>query len=98
MDYGISSDWVFFILAICKYGCSYQHVDLPIAVCNRDGISCKPENLNRIVANKEKLLQKEFSLFYKEHQMLRAGMEELKGFKSSRYYRIYKKLKSLLNR
>jgi len=88
-NYGISGDWAFFTLAICKYNCSYQHVSAPVAVCNRDGISCQPESWNDIVQNKQKLMKKEFPLIYTEYKALQSNADELKGLRASRWVTLF---------
>lgn len=62
----IAADWAFFILAIYKYNCSYLHIDIPVSICGRDGISCTPENQHQISLEREFILNKHFSSFITE--------------------------------
>jgi glycosyltransferase involved in cell wall biosynthesis len=62
----ISADWAFFILAIYKYNCSYLHINVPISICGRNGISCLPENQHQISLERESILNKHFSSFIAE--------------------------------
>jgi glycosyltransferase involved in cell wall biosynthesis len=94
-NYSIISDWVFFILAIYKYNCSYIHVELPISVCNRDGISCDPANWNTIVSDRAKVIQTHFSSFACEYETIFSIRKELIEIKSSLWYRINNKLKTI---
>ena len=80
----IISDWTFFVRAFFQYNCSYRHVNLNIAVCSRDGLSCHPANLPKILASREKfieqygsLLAKESSYFYELKRKLRAKSQRL---------------------
>ena len=41
-----SSDWKFFILAICSYNASYRHLPFFVAVCDCTGLTCRPENFS----------------------------------------------------
>lgn len=63
----IISDWCFFTLAICRYGCSYRHVPVTVASCKRNGVSCDPENLTEILEGRRQFLEKEFPLFYNDY-------------------------------
>jgi glycosyltransferase involved in cell wall biosynthesis len=84
----IAADWAFFILAIYKYNCSYLHIDVPISICGRDGISCSPENQHQITMEREFILNTHFSSFIaelndyhllkKEHSKLTNDYLELK--------------------
>jgi glycosyltransferase involved in cell wall biosynthesis len=62
----IAADWAFFILAIYRYNCSYLHIDIPVSICGRDGISCSPENQHQISFERDFILNKYFSSFIVE--------------------------------
>lgn len=62
----IAADWAFFILAIYKYNFSYLHIDVPISICGRDGISCSPENQHQISMEREFIINTHFSSFIAE--------------------------------
>ena len=94
----ISSDWIFFMLAICKHNCSYKHIEVFISVCGRDGISCEPGNWDHIVAERETEMQKHFPALmpdYKAMQSLRKELDEVKGIWA---VRMHNKLKRMLGR
>jgi glycosyltransferase involved in cell wall biosynthesis len=91
----IIADWIFFLVAICKYNCSYKHIGILISVCGRDGISCDPVNLNSIISSKTRELQKHFPAFvddYKYLQSLKLELEEIKGMLGFRLHRKLRKL------
>jgi glycosyltransferase involved in cell wall biosynthesis len=78
--YKIVSDWKFFLTAICKYNVSHEYIPLVVAVCERNGISCQPGNLSKIVAEKDDVLRNEFPAFlndYIQHDNLKIELEEL---------------------
>ena len=62
----IAADWAFFIVAIYKYNCSYLHIDIPVSICGRDGISCSPENQHQISMERAFILNTHFSSFIAE--------------------------------
>jgi len=65
----IMSDWKLFVLSMCKFNLSYKHISIPISVCSRDGISCKPESANFIAEEKTSVLQQEFPLFLTDYSL-----------------------------
>ncbi|MFD1256170.1 glycosyltransferase family 2 protein [Mucilaginibacter terrae] len=67
-SYRIVSDWKFFMQAICKHNVSCQHIPVLIAVCGRDGLSCKIENWGRVVAEREAILNKEYAMFMPDYE------------------------------
>ena len=54
-----SSDWKFFILAICKYNVSYYHLPFFVATCDCTGLTCSPANFPA--------MKKEFATVYQEY-------------------------------
>ena len=94
-NFTIISDWIFFILAIYKFNCSYIHVQLPISVCNRNGISCDKANWERIVSDREKVIQTHFSAFAFEYESIISDRNELIEIKRMFWYRIHNRFKFL---
>ena len=83
-DEGLSivSDWKFFLLATAKFKCSYKHIDCIVSAYNFDGISSKPENLDRINAERKKVLEQEFPFFIQDYEDLIALKTEVKEMKN----------------
>jgi glycosyltransferase involved in cell wall biosynthesis len=104
-QYPIIADWVFFLLSVYKYNCSYLHIDEFISICGRDGISCLSENWPGIVSDRQKATRQNFSAFQKDfenHYALRSELSivknELKLTKLTFGYRLQKKLERLLKK
>ena len=91
----IVSDWKWFILALFKYNYSYKHLDITIGIFDFSGISAKPENYNLLESEKKLVLEKNFPRFYSEIANLSRYKDELFMLKSSRYFKLYMKLKTL---
>lgn len=51
-SFKVVSDWLFFIEALLKYNATYQHINITLSCCERDGISSNPAN--------NELMDKEF--------------------------------------
>ena len=94
-NHRIISDWIFFVLAICKYNCSYQHIDLFISVCGRDGLSCEPGNWEIIVADRKKELQKYFPAFIPDYEAMYLLRDQLQKMGSAWAVRLQRKLAKL---
>lgn len=75
----ICSDWKFQVDAICKFKCSYKHIDLIISDFSGDGISSDEENQPLIQKEKESVLINEYSL-------LKEDLELLKEYNALSYY------------
>lgn len=97
-DRRIISDWVFFLLAVCKHNCSYGKVPVLVARCDRHGISCKPENLAQIVQEKEEVLQLYFPAFYKEYLQLKAAEKKLAQVSATLGFRLHNAFNRLTGR
>ena len=65
----ICSDWKFQIDSICKFKCSYKHINQTIANFPGNGISSLPENQSIITKEKESVLINEY-FFLKEDLQL----------------------------
>lgn len=64
----IVSDWEFFILASCKYNCTYQHVDVFMTAYDDGGVSSNPHNFDVINAERESVLNQHFPYFIKDYE------------------------------
>lgn len=67
----IVADWKFFLLAINKYACSYLHLDHTISTYYFDGISSQVENRKLIEAEKNRILNAEFSQIQKKNVVVK---------------------------
>lgn len=92
----IVSDWKVFILAICKYNLSSEHISFPISVCIRDGLSCLPESLPVIASEKRAVLQREFPLFLNDYAEANLVEEQLKFYHQNLVIRVFRKIKKIL--
>ena len=85
----ICSDWKFQLDAICKFKCSYKHIDLIIADFSGNGISSDEGNQTLIQKEKQSVLINDYSLFKED-------LELLKEYNAlSYYYRNSKRVKLL---
>jgi len=73
----IVSDWKFFVLAIYKHNCTFRRIDIFISVCNRDGLSCLPENWPLILKEREQTLNTFFPAFYTDLSVYNEEVLEL---------------------
>lgn len=87
-DNFIVSDWEFFTLAICKYNCTYNHVDFVISGFGTDGICSLAENQDLINKEKDKVLSSDFSLFLDNYSELNTLRFELKNLRNSRLFKV----------
>lgn len=101
-NHTIISDWLFFLLAVYKFNCSYQHINQTITVCDTTGISLEPENWPGIVQERKEMISKHFASFDVDLQTLYSLRNqlysELKLVKLTKGYRIHLKMRLLLNR
>jgi glycosyltransferase involved in cell wall biosynthesis len=77
-DHKIVSDWEFFILATCKYNCTYQHTDVFITAYSDGGVSSNPQNFAAINKERQAVLNKNFSYFIKDYESYDAEMKAKK--------------------
>lgn len=101
--YRIIADWKFFILSILKHNCSYEHLEVPVSVCDRNGISCDPQNTDEIKKGRNEIIQENFSIFLNDHKNLTKTRKELENlqnqFSQIRMnfgYRIYSRIKRMI--
>ena len=95
VQYPIIADWIFFLLAIFKFNRSYLHLDMMVAVCNRDGISCSTEKLPQIVQQRKEIILQHFSNFLDDYTLLLQQQQELLRLKKMLGYRLYSKIKGI---
>jgi glycosyltransferase involved in cell wall biosynthesis len=88
-DFKILSDWKFFIDAICKHGMSYKRVPQVLSTFYLGGMSSDPENRAIKYAERQEILQKDYTVYLKdvEDTIMNKGIVE--DFRNSR---IIKKL------
>ncbi|MEE1946255.1 glycosyltransferase family 2 protein [Pedobacter sp. KR3-3] len=91
----IVSDWKFFMLAVAKHNCSYQHIGQMISAYNFDGISSKPENGQAIQVERSKVLAETFPLFLADYEELDRLKKELKKIKY--FMKVRKAVKKIFN-
>ena len=61
------ADWYFIILSICRYNASYIHLNLKMAICSADGLTCNPSEFHNMSQERKKLLKKEFPAFIDDY-------------------------------
>ncbi len=93
----IISDWKWFILALFKYNYSYKYIDTTIGIFDFSGISARPENSKLLLSEKKQVLESVFPRLYPEILDLLDYKHKYIQLKSSRYYKLYFKFKSLLS-
>jgi glycosyltransferase involved in cell wall biosynthesis len=101
-NHTIISDWLFFLLAIYKFNCSYQHVNETVSVCDTTGISLKPESWSGIVQARKELILEHFAAFDAELKTLcnelSSVRNELDLVKRSKGYRTDVMLRNFLKK
>ena len=91
-QYTIVSDWDFFLLATCKFNCSYKHINLSISLFFLDGISANPENFSIMLAERGDVLNRHFPFFIKDYEKYKDLEQDF------RKVRKYAKAKKVINR
>lgn len=59
----IVSDWKWFLLAICKFSCTYQNISETISSFYLDGISSHSESITKLKLERENVISENFSEF-----------------------------------
>lgn len=93
----IVSDWKFFVLALFKYNCSYLKVDSILTSYYLDGLSSSPENKELILAERQQILESNFSPFLDDIVELRDFKRTISNLRKSKIIKILIKL-GLLNK
>jgi glycosyltransferase involved in cell wall biosynthesis len=92
-DFKIASDWAFFVLAICKYNCSYQHVNETIADFVLGGVSST--QLHIIEIERNQIYRDFFSAFADDYKEMFKLEMELNNARKQLGYRLHKKVKTI---
>ncbi len=80
----IVSDWEFSMLAVCKYQCSYRHINRFIALFMEDGISSDPKNYAVRKAERYQVFEKYFPSFIEDYEQLEALEHEMRRLNFAR--------------
>ena len=89
-DLKIVSDWAFFVLAICKYNCSYKHVNVIVTDFDSTGISST--QLQLIEKERSIVLNEHFAPFINDYRDLYYLDNEVNKARKLLGYRIHNKL------
>lgn len=65
LKYG--ADWHFIILAVCKFNVTYIHLNIKMAICSTDGLTCNPSQFTNMDEEKKRVLEKEFPAFIDDY-------------------------------
>jgi len=87
----ICADWKAFMLWVCRHGCTYKHVPEVLSVFYTDGISSRPESQQRLLAEREAVLQAEFPTFLADartYLRTRDASENIDALRRSRVIRV----------
>jgi len=95
-DYRIVSDWEFFLLATCKYNCSYKHINLFLTKFFQDGISADPKNFLTLISERKAVLLKHFPLFVTDYEQYTQVKEDLR--KVRKYVKAKKFVKGIFKK
>jgi len=85
----IVSDWEFFMVAVCKYSCSYRYIDRYVAQFMNDGISSDPLNMPKILEERSRAMKTHFPYIVsvlEENLALKAEMRKIKYFIKTRRF------------
>ncbi len=89
----IVSDWLFFMLAVNEYKCSYKHVGKVISKFKLGGSSSQHE---RVIEERQVVLKKYYPTFIDDYKQLFELSEELTETKKQLGYRVHKQIQKLL--
>ncbi|WP_347159310.1 glycosyltransferase family 2 protein [Pontibacter chitinilyticus] len=93
----ISSDWKFYVEAICKQNASIKYVDKAVSVFAFDGISSEAGSWDIVLKERREVLQKEYSRFYQDYEEYNSMKGRYKALANSRFMRLYLKIKSMFS-
>lgn len=94
-NYKISSDWEFFMLAVCKYNCSYKYLNQEISYFDSSGISSDILSEKMIQDEHKNSLSENFRYFdtaYEEIKTLVEYKKQIDVFKGNRWLKLGYKL------
>lgn len=86
-DFKIVADWKFFIDSVCKHNASYLHIDKILATFYLDGISSLPVNKVIIDAEKQEVLQSDYSAYMQDLEDVLKYMTIVHSLRRSRIIR-----------
>ena len=84
----IVADQNFFVKTICKYKCSYFHLNKTISTYFFNGISSDPKNLEKINSEKKKLIDSDF-IVYKTYSIKGESIERITTFNTPILFNIF---------
>jgi glycosyltransferase involved in cell wall biosynthesis len=93
----ISSDWKFYVEAICTHNASLKYVGKAISIFSYDGISSATGSWDVITQERKFILQNDYSRFYSDYIAYHKLKRSYKALSNSRFLKIYLKLKNSLN-
>lgn len=91
----IVADWKAFMLWVCRHRCSYRHHPIPLSVFYGDGLSSRPVNQSRVVAERRRVLEAEFPAFLADAEELaeaRKALTQVHALRGSRVVRTLQRL------
>jgi glycosyltransferase involved in cell wall biosynthesis len=74
--YKIVADWCFLFSALFRHSCTHKHINLTVADCKRDGISCEPSMWPVILKERELFISSKFPEYLKEYRILNKSLSE----------------------
>ena len=80
--YKIASDWEFFLKAVVLNKATQFFLPIIIAVCDANGLSCKPENWKTVISERNDILIRLFNESFKDPMQHRNQEKFLKKIKS----------------
>ncbi|WP_400261674.1 glycosyltransferase family 2 protein [Sphingobacterium sp. SG20118] len=91
-SYPIVADWAFFTKVIVKENVSTKHINEIITNFDLTGITARPENYNKINAERERFLKENFSFILDDFNKTIEAVNKLKKIQSSKGFKILKAL------
>jgi glycosyltransferase involved in cell wall biosynthesis len=82
----IVSDWLLFILAVCKFNVTYLHVNTVISTFYADGISSKIENIAQLKKEANQMLHTHFGTFLEDYNELANVKNQLENLRNSKLH------------
>jgi glycosyltransferase involved in cell wall biosynthesis len=97
-NYKIISDWLFFLLAIYRFNCSYEHRNQIITTCDTQGLSFEEDSWSKIVKEREEAVSKYFKAIAAEFERLYFLRNQLNLVKRSKGYRMQMMMHNFLQK
>lgn len=91
----IAADWKFFVLAICKFNVSYQHIPVTITIYKMNGISSDPVNLAHLEDEQAVVKYEHFPAFWLDYHLADEQSRRLKYLTDTKFYKVYEMLASM---